>query len=239
MERFTGNRLSTRLPSILARLCLGASRLSTSSSTRYRLKLEPSKMERSTGAEAKKTGWLATNRPSAWNEVLRPACNTWRSILARGRGSSLSHRPESPGALPSIRGCRTHRWAPWVFVRGRGGDARWWEDLSPGAGGHQPGESNPPPVTGAPLGRGSLIRWNNAKDRRLQNELAFICFAFRNYIASSTLNLIVSTPLRSAPSANCRALCAREKSQSPSDLIIRLVKRLPSKLSSSSVRSAR
>lgn len=72
-----------------------------------------------------------------------------------------------------------------------------------------------------------------------KNELAFICFAFRNYIASSTLNLIVSTPLRSAPSANCRALCAREKSQSPSDLIIRLVKRLPSKLSSSSVRSAR
>lgn len=101
------------------------------------------------------------------------------------------------------------------------------------------GESNPPPVTGAPLCRGSLIRWNNAKDRRLQNEPAFLCFAFRNYIASSTLNLIVSTPLRSAPSANCRALCAREKSQSPSDLIIRLVKRLPPKLSSSSVRSVR
>lgn len=81
LDRFTGNKLSTKFPSIFARLCLGANRYSTFSSMRYLLKLAPSRMEISTGAEAKNTGWLATKWPSLWNDVLSPSCNTCRNIL--------------------------------------------------------------------------------------------------------------------------------------------------------------
>lgn len=81
LDRFTGNKLSTKFPSIFARLCLGANRYSTFSSMRYLLKLAPSRIEISTGAEAKNTGWLATKWPSLWNDVLSPSCNTCRNIL--------------------------------------------------------------------------------------------------------------------------------------------------------------
>lgn len=101
LDRFTGNKLSTKFPSIFARLCLGANRYSTFSSMRYLLKLAPSRMEIKTGAEAKNTGWLATKWPSLWNDVVSPSCNTCRNILecsnsARARNNvlvaSLSHR---------------------------------------------------------------------------------------------------------------------------------------------------